>query len=133
VSDLDDRRDEARTLRDKLMGEASRTQASSTPGLAMFSAYGLDHVWGGAWLDGTLDLRSKCTATITALIALRNFDVLALHARGALNVGVLTIEELRALALHLSPYVSFPVARAAVAVIDALVPTPDPAGPTNGT
>lgn len=116
--DPDPRHQQGLAIRAKILGEAWEQGSRSTPGLAAFTELGIENIWCGSWIDPTLELRLKSVTTISALIAMRHTALLGFHAAGALREGLLTADELRALALHLNPYVGYPTARDAMVVID---------------
>jgi alkylhydroperoxidase/carboxymuconolactone decarboxylase family protein YurZ len=114
----DPRREQALAIRAKILGEAWDSGSRATPGLEAFTELGIQHIWCGSWIDPTLELRLKSVTTISALIAMRHSGLLGFHVAGALREGLLTADELRAVALHLNPYVGYPTAREAMIVID---------------
>ena len=87
----------------------------------MFTELGIQNIWCGSWLDPTLELRLKSVTTISAMIALRHGGLLGFHVAGALREGLLDAAELRAIAIHLNPYVGYPTARDAMVVIDRVI------------
>jgi alkylhydroperoxidase/carboxymuconolactone decarboxylase family protein YurZ len=117
-SPADPAREQALAIRAKILGEAWDSGSTATPGLAAFTELGIQHIWCGSWIDPTLELRLKSVVTISALIAMRHSGLLGFHVAGALREGLLTPDEVRAVALHLNPYVGYPTAREAVVVID---------------
>jgi alkylhydroperoxidase/carboxymuconolactone decarboxylase family protein YurZ len=116
-----DRRQEGLKIRDRILGPTWDGQSRTSPGLAKFTEAGIDHIWAESWVDPTLELRLKSVATIVTTIALRHDALLAVHVAGALRERLLTPAELRALALHLNPYVGYPTAREAMVVIDRVI------------
>lgn len=116
-----DRRERGLEIRDRILGPAWNEKSRTTPGLAKFTEAGIEHIWCESWLDPTLELRLKSVATIVATISLRHHGLLGFHVAGALRENLLTAEELRALALHLNPYVGYPTAREAMVIIDRVI------------
>jgi alkylhydroperoxidase/carboxymuconolactone decarboxylase family protein YurZ len=114
----DPRREQALAIRAKILGEAWDRGSRATPGLEAFTELGIQHIWCGGWIDPALELRLKSVVTISALIAMRHSGLLGFHVAGALREGLLTADEVRAVALHLNPYVGYPTAREAMVVID---------------
>lgn len=114
----DPRREQALAIRAKILGEAWDSGSRVTPGLEAFTELGIQNIWSGSWIDPTLELRLKSVTTISALIAMRHLGLLGFHVAGALREGLLTADEVRAVALHLNPYVGYPTAREAMVVID---------------
>jgi 4-carboxymuconolactone decarboxylase len=121
AGDEADRRRQALEIRDRILGPSWDDTSRSTPGLAMFTEAGIDNIWAGSWVDPTLELRLKSVSTITMTIALRHHNLLGYHVGGALREHLLSPVELRALAMHLNPYVGYPVARDAMVVIDRVI------------
>lgn len=76
----------------------------------------LRYAFADVWNDTGLDRKSKSLAVISALIATRQPEELKNHVRIGLANG-LSIRELDALVLQLSPYVGFPAAASAIRVI----------------
>jgi 4-carboxymuconolactone decarboxylase len=116
-----ERRRAALEIRDRILGPSWDDTSRSTPGLAMFTEAGIDNIWAGSWVDPTLELRLKSVSTITMTIALRHHNLLGYHVAGALREGLLSPDELRALAMHLNPYIGYPTARDAMVVIDRVI------------
>ena len=117
----DTRRAQGLEIRDRILGPAWDDDSRTTPGLAQFTELGIQNIWCGSWIDPTLELRLKSTATIVAMITLRHAGLLGFHVAGALREGLLTAEEIRALALHLNPYVGYPTAREAMVTVDRVI------------
>jgi 3-oxoadipate enol-lactonase/4-carboxymuconolactone decarboxylase len=114
----DPRREQALAVRDAILGETWDAGSRVTPGLEAFTELGIQNIWAGQWIDPVLELRLKSTVTISALIAMRQLGLLGFHVAGALRQSLLSPEEIRAVALHLNPYVGYPTARDAMVVID---------------
>ena len=117
----EDRRDQGMAIRDRILGPSWDDASRTTPGLAMFTEIGIDNIWCGSWIDPTLELRLKSTATIAMTITLRHSGLLGFHAAGALREKLLSPDELRALVVHLNPYIGYPIAREAMIVIDRAI------------
>jgi 4-carboxymuconolactone decarboxylase len=107
-------------MRDKVIG-AGLDGVEPAPGHAAFIEFSVQHLWGGAWLDDTLDLRTRSLCTMTALMALGHDNTLRLHIIGALHNKFYTPVELRAIVLHIAPYVGYPVASHAMRLVDEVV------------
>lgn len=107
--------------RELIMGSEWTSSAAASPGLAAFTDQAVEHVWGAVWSGETLEMRQKSLVTISALIALGHLDELEPHVAGAMRAGLLSMDELRAAALHLAPYVGYPRARHAMVVIEKVV------------
>jgi alkylhydroperoxidase/carboxymuconolactone decarboxylase family protein YurZ len=117
-SNDDPRREQALAIRARILGEAWDSGSRATPGLEAFTELGIQNIWRGQWIDPVLELRLKSTVTISALIAMRHSGLLGFHVAGALRESLLSPDEIRAVALHLNPYVGYPTARDAMVVID---------------
>lgn len=115
------RRERGALARQMIMGEEWASAAKSSRGLAAFTEQAVEHVWCAVWGETSLEMRLKSLSTLSALIALGHLDELRPHVAGALRSDLLTAEELRAVALHLAPYVGYPAARHAMVVIDDVV------------
>ena len=120
-SDYASRREQGLAIRSRILGEAWDRDSRTSPGLEMFTELGIQNIWCGSWLDPTLELRLKSVTTIAAMIALRHGGLLGFHVAGALREGLLDAAELRAIAIHLNPYVGYPTARDAMVVIDRVI------------
>ena len=114
----DERREQALAIRARILGETWDAGSRTTPGLEAFTELGIQNIWSGQWIDPALELRLKSVVTISALIAMRHSGLLGFHVAGALRESLLTADEIRAVALHLNPYVGYPTARDAMVVID---------------
>jgi 4-carboxymuconolactone decarboxylase len=71
------------------------------------------------WLRPGLGVREKSMVTLGALVAQRVQEPLKLHMTGFVMCGG-TLDELRAVLLHLVPYVGFPAVLGAFSVMRAL-------------
>lgn len=114
----DARREAGLAIRARILGESWDQSSRTSPGLAAFTELGIDNIWCGSWIDPSLELRLKSVTTISALIAMRHGGLLGFHVAGALREGLLRPDEIRAIALHLNPYVGYPTARDAMVIID---------------
>jgi len=114
----DQLREQGLAIRARILGEAWDAGSRTTPGLEAFTELGITDIWCGQWIDPVLELRLKSVVTISALIALRQLGLLGFHVAGALRESLLRPDEVRAVALHLNPYVGYPAAREAMVVID---------------
>jgi 4-carboxymuconolactone decarboxylase len=84
-----------------------------------FRAHTVQTVFGTIWAREGLALEQRSLITLTALIALNREHELALHLRGARNLGISreTIEEV---ILHVTHYAGWPVGVTASGVLDAV-------------
>ena len=121
MTDLDKRHERGIGAREAIMGADWTSSAASTPGLAAFTEHAVEHVWSAVWGDEVLELQQKSLATISALVALGHLDELRPHAAGALRLGLFEPDQLRAVVLHLAPYVGYPQARHAMVLIEDVI------------
>ncbi len=73
----------------------------------VFGQASFAHIYGEIWPRKGLDLKTRSLITVAALVAMDKPKELAIHLKGALNVGW-TKEELTEVILHLSYYAGFP-------------------------
>jgi alkylhydroperoxidase/carboxymuconolactone decarboxylase family protein YurZ len=123
VNDNDDPRvSQGQVRREQILGR--RHVAANTPSTDdfanEFAQLSLAVAWGGVWSRGVLDDRMRCLATVAMLATLGMEDELAVHIRGARNVGVST-DELSELLLHVAIYAGFARARSAFKVATAVL------------
>lgn len=74
---------------------------------AIFGQASFAHIYGEIWPREGLDLKTRSIITVAALVAMDKPEELAIHLKGALNMGW-TREELTEVMLHLSYYAGFP-------------------------
>jgi alkylhydroperoxidase/carboxymuconolactone decarboxylase family protein YurZ len=106
-SDAQTRHEQALAVRAKILGPAWDEGSRVSPGLARFTELGIQNIWNGTWVEPDLELRMRSTITISALVAIRMHGLLRVHVAGALRERLLSAAELRALVLHLNPYVGY--------------------------
>ena len=114
-------RQAALEVRHRVMGDQWVDSVPPSAGLTAFTDQAIEHLWGGAWLDDTLELRIKSLCTMTSLMALGHLAELRPHLAGALRNGFFTPAELRAIVLHISPYIGYPTGRHAMVLVDEIV------------
>jgi 4-carboxymuconolactone decarboxylase len=95
-------------------------QQTPSPLLQEFMQYTIKGAWGGVWSRPGLELKFRSLLSVTALAILNRPHELRIHLRGALNLGW-TVEELREVFIHLSPYAGSPVTLDGLMVLDELV------------
>jgi alkylhydroperoxidase/carboxymuconolactone decarboxylase family protein YurZ len=113
-----------RRKREQILGSEHVAKRTPQPGELAYewADLTLKIAWGEVWSREALDDRSRCLITVAILAALGLEDELAVHLRGARNVGV-SDEELSEVLIHLSIYAGFARAREAFKVAsDALSP-----------
>ena len=67
----------------KLFGE----NMPKTGAPALFGQASFGHIYGEIWPRKKLDLKTRSIITVAALVAMDKQEELAMHLRGALNVG----------------------------------------------
>jgi 4-carboxymuconolactone decarboxylase len=92
-------------------------QQTPSPLLQEFMQYTIKGAWGGVWSRPGLELKIRSLLSVTSLAILNRPHELRIHLRGALNLGW-TVEELREVFLHLSPYAGSPVTLDGLMVLD---------------
>ncbi len=100
---MDDRTQKALEVAGKLFGD--NMPETGVP--SEFAQASFGHVYGEIWGRDGLDLKTRSLITVAALVAADKPAELAIHLRGALNVGW-TKEQLEEVMLHLSYYAGFP-------------------------
>lgn len=82
------------------------------------------YAWGEIWARPGLDRRTRSCITLTALVALRREEELAMHVRAALRNG-LTPEEIKEVLLHCAVYCGVPAANGAFAIAQRVLAEAD--------
>ena len=95
------------------------TAADPSPIIQEFMDYTIEGAWGGVWARPGLELKFRSLLSVTSLAILNRPHELRIHLRGALNLGW-TVEELREVFIHLSPYAGSPVTLDGLMVLDEL-------------
>ncbi|SME97054.1 3-oxoadipate enol-lactonase [Streptomyces sp. Amel2xC10] len=103
-------------VRRQVLGDphVDRAQARQSPFTARYQDFIARYAWGEIWTDPTLSRRERSMITLTALVAHRHHDELALHVRAARRNG-LTPEEIGAVLLQTAVYCGVPAANSAFA------------------
>ena len=78
------------------------------------------YVWGEIWSRGGLSRAERSMITLTALVALRQEEELAMHLRAALRNG-LTPEQISEVLLQTAVYAGVPAANRAFAVANRVL------------
>jgi 4-carboxymuconolactone decarboxylase len=115
------RHDAAVEVRNKIMGPGWTDTVPPTPGLAAYTEVAIDHMWAVGWSDDTIDLRLRSLCTMVTMISLGYLNELTPHITGALRNGFFTPDEIRAVILHVAPYVGYPKGRHAMVLADELI------------
>jgi 3-oxoadipate enol-lactonase/4-carboxymuconolactone decarboxylase len=92
-----------------------RAVANTTEFTAPFQDLITRYAWGDVWNRPGLSRAERSMITLTALVALRQEEELAMHVRAALRNG-LTPDQIREVLLHTAVYAGVPAANRAFAV-----------------
>jgi len=105
------------TVRRQVLGDAhvDRAVAAATPFTADFQSFITRYAWGEIWSRPGLSRAERSMITLTALVALRQDEELAMHLRAALRNG-LTTDQISEVLLHTAVYAGVPAANRAFAV-----------------
>ncbi|GAA4683202.1 4-carboxymuconolactone decarboxylase [Nocardioides nanhaiensis] len=114
------------TVRREVLGDAhvdaavARTTAFTEDFQELITRY----AWGSVWTRPGLDRRSRSIGVLTALIALGQWDELAMHVRAARTNG-LSVEEIGEVILQAGVYCGVPAANHAFAVAQRVLDSID--------
>lgn len=105
------------TVRREVLGDdhVDRAMAGATPFTAPFQDFITRCAWGEVWTRPGLSRAERSMITLTALVALRQEEELAMHLRAALRNG-LTPDQIREVLLHTAVYAGVPAANRAFAI-----------------
>jgi 4-carboxymuconolactone decarboxylase len=119
----DDRLRAGMSVRRKVLGDAhvDRAVASTTPLTAEFQSLITRYAWGEIWTRPGLDVRTRRTLVIGTLVALSQWEELAMHVRAALSSGDLSADEVKEIVLQQAIYCGVPAANAAFRVVGEVV------------
>jgi len=117
------------TVRREVLGDAhvDRAVAGTTAVTADFQDFITRYAWGEVWSRPGLSRAERSMVTLTALVALRQDEELAMHLRAALRNG-LTPAQISEVLLHTAVYAGVPAANRAFAVAARVLAEEDPAG-----
>src|SRR5262252_11066708 len=104
-------------VRREVLGDAhvDRAVANTTAVTASFQDFITRYAWGEIWARGGLSRAERSMITLTALVALRQEEELAMHLRAALRNG-LTPEQISEVLLQTAVYAGVPAANRAFAI-----------------
>lgn len=125
----DDAYERGLEVRRRVLGDehVDRATAAATPFTEDFQAFITRYAWGEVWTRPGLDLRTRSCMTMTALIAIGQFDELAMHVRAALRIG-LTAGEIKEVILQAAVYCGVPAANTAFRVAQRVLEDEEHAG-----
>lgn len=98
---------------------ARAKESATSPLMQEFFDYTIKGAWGGVWGRPGLELKIRSLLSVTSLAVLNRPYELRIHLQGALNLGW-TVEELREVFIHLSPYAGSPVTLDGLMILDEL-------------
>jgi 4-carboxymuconolactone decarboxylase len=122
VADDEQRRAAGMRVRRAVLGDAhvDRAVARTTDFTAPFQDFITRYAWGEVWSRPGLSRSERSMITLAVLVALRQSEELAMHARAAVRNG-LTPEQIGEVLLHVAVYAGVPAANQAFKVVqDAL-------------
>jgi 4-carboxymuconolactone decarboxylase len=111
------------TVRREVLGDehVDRAVASTTPLTEPFQDFITRYAWGEIWSRPGLSRAERSMITLSALVALRQEQELAMHLRAALRNGV-TPDQIREVLLHTAVYAGVPAANRAFAIAREVLP-----------
>jgi 4-carboxymuconolactone decarboxylase len=115
----DDRHSAGMTVRRKVLGDAhvDRAIAATTPLTEDFQSLNTRYAWGEIWSRPGLDVRARRMLVIGTLVALGQWDELAMHVRAALAAGDLSANDVKEIVLQQAIYCGVPAANAAFRIV----------------
>jgi 4-carboxymuconolactone decarboxylase len=119
---VNDQHDQGMRTRREVLGDehVDRAIAGTTEFTADFQDLITRYAWGEIWSRPGLDRRTRSCITLTALVALRREEELAMHVRAARRIG-LTPDEIKEVLLHSAIYCGVPAANGAFAIAQAVL------------
>jgi 4-carboxymuconolactone decarboxylase len=111
------------TIRRKILGDAhvDRAIATTTSLTEDFQSLITRYAWGEIWARPGLDSRTRRTLVIGTLVALSQWEELAMHVRAALAAGDLSANEVKEIVLQQAIYCGVPAANAAFRVVGEVI------------
>ena len=115
----DDRLTAGMTVRRKVLGDAhvDRAIAATTPLTEDFQSLITRYAWGEIWSRPGLDVRARRMLVIGTLVALGQWEELAMHVRAALAAGDLSANDVKEIVLQQAIYCGVPSANAAFRIV----------------
>lgn len=119
----DDRHSAGMTVRRKILGDAhvDRAIAATTPLTEDFQSLITRYAWGEIWSRPGLDVRARRMLVIGTLVALGQWEELAMHVRAALAAGDLSANDVKEIVLQQAIYCGVPAANAAFRIVGEVV------------
>jgi 3-oxoadipate enol-lactonase / 4-carboxymuconolactone decarboxylase len=111
------------TVRRKVLGDAhvDRAIAATTQLTEEFQSLITRYAWGEIWSRPGLDVRTRRVLVIGTLIALGQWEELAMHVRAALAAGDLSANDVKEIALQQAIYCGVPAANAAFRIVSEVI------------
>ncbi|HEY8794445.1 MAG TPA: carboxymuconolactone decarboxylase family protein [Gemmatimonadaceae bacterium] len=111
------------TVRRKVLGDAhvDRAIAATTPLTEEFQSLITRYAWGEIWSRPGLDVRTRRVLVIGTLVALGQWEELAMHVRAALAAGDLSANDAKEIALQQAIYCGVPAANAAFRIVSEVI------------
>lgn len=118
-----DRRRAGMSVRRSVLGDAhvDRAIAGTTPLTADFQDLITRYAWGEIWSRPGLDVRTRRILVIGTLIALSQWEEVAMHVRAAITSGELSSDEVREIVLQQAIYCGVPAANAAFRIVSEVL------------
>lgn len=106
-------------VRRKVLGDAhvDRAVASTTPLTEEFQSLITRYAWGEIWSRPGLDVRTRRVLVIGTLVALSQWEELAMHVRAALASGDLSAHDVKEIVLQQAIYCGVPASNAAFRIV----------------
>jgi 4-carboxymuconolactone decarboxylase len=119
----DDRLTAGTTVRRKVLGDAhvDRAIAATTALTEEFQSLITRYAWGEIWSRPGLDVRARRILVIGTLVALGQWEELAMHVRAALAAGDLSANDVKEIVLQQAIYCGVPAANAAFRIVGEVV------------
>jgi 4-carboxymuconolactone decarboxylase len=111
------------TVRRKVLGDAhvDRAIEATTHLTEEFQSLITRYAWGEIWSRPGLDVRTRRVLVIGTLVALGQWEELAMHVRAALAAGDLSANDVKEIALQQAIYCGVPAANAAFRVVSEVL------------
>ena len=111
------------TVRRKVLGDAhvDRAIAATTQLTEEFQSLITRYAWGEIWSRPGLDVRTRRVLVIGTLVALGQWEELAMHVRAALAAGDLSANDVKEIALQQAIYCGVPAANAAFRIVSEVI------------
>jgi 4-carboxymuconolactone decarboxylase len=111
------------TIRRKVLGDAhvDRAIAATTALTEEFQSLITRYAWGEIWSRPGLDVRTRRVLVLGTLVALGQWEELAMHVRAALATGDLSANDVKEIALQQAIYCGVPAANAAFRIVSEVI------------